>query len=111
VTVRRWCCQWMERRAAFVVAAGVLGMAGFVGAFAAVAAGWLGSAGYLGVVALSLTAYSTSLVIGHLGDPFVLRRLLERASPAPQQRQSRQVPRSSWTWPVRWKPNLSATSR
>lgn len=109
--VRRWCCKWMERRAPLVVATGVLGMAGFVGAFVAVAMGWLGGSGYLGAVALSLAAYSTSLAIGHLGDPFVLRRNLERASLASQERQPRQIPRSSWTWPVRWKPNLSATSR
>jgi hypothetical protein len=111
VTVRRWCCHWMDHCGPAVVAGGLLGMAGFVGAFLAVAAGWLGTTGYLISVALSLSTYGLALVVGHFGDPFVLRRLLEEAQGESHERQFEQVPSSSWTWPVRWNPNLSATSR
>jgi hypothetical protein len=110
VSVRRWCCQRMEHRASVVVTAGLLGMAGFVGALIAIAVGWLGTTGYLISVGLSLSAYGSALFVGHFGDPFVLRRR-EDAQYQTHERQPAQVPRSSWTWPVRWKPNLSATSR
>lgn len=46
-----------------MLALGIFGMVGFVGSFAFAAARWVGESGFL-----------TMSALGHLGDPFELRR-------------------------------------
>lgn len=109
-------CWLMERHRRWVLALMVAGMLGFAAACAGVALYALDGVGYLIATAASLGAYAAGLAIGYLGDPFEQQRRQTarrrgRAQEAAAPRQLLQTPSSSWTWPVRWKPNLSATSR
>lgn len=78
----------MESGAPLFLAVGIAGMAGFIAASALVAVDKIGAWSYLGAAALSLTLYSASLIVGHLGDAFVLQRLIEHESNA-RERQRR----------------------
>jgi hypothetical protein len=81
VKTRRWCCRCIERWSACVLALGIFGMVGFVASLAAVAAGWVGTSGFCGFVCVSLSSYSVSLLVGHLGDSFEHDAWAEPASP------------------------------
>lgn len=75
--LRRLACRLLERHPAAVAALGALGMAGFVGTLVLAINGWAAarSSFWFGLCALlSLFGYGLSLLIGHLGDPFELRR-------------------------------------
>ncbi len=76
--VRRWCCHVMERRSAWVLALGLLGMVGFIGSLALVSLRWVGEADFVAASTLALASYALSLIIGHLGDPFEFRRRCAR---------------------------------
>ena len=74
---RRLACCLFERYPAVVAALGGLGMVGFVGTLVVAINGWAAArtSFWLGLCAvLSLSGYGLSLLIGHLGDPFELRR-------------------------------------
>lgn len=66
---RRWCCYLIERRAAWVLALGILGMIGFIASCALVAARWIGETGFVTMGTLALASFSSSVLVGHLGDP------------------------------------------
>lgn len=116
MSARGWACRCMARGSGAVVAVGLLGMLGFVVCLFLMTAGGLSMTTALIGVGVSLGLYGSSLLIGYLSDPGTAAATTtavgQRASrPQPAARQAAQVPRSSWTWPVRWKPKLSATSR
>lgn len=102
-----------DRGARVIVAVGLLGMLGFVASLLLLIAGRLTGVAYALCVIGSLGLYGASLLCGYLSDPGSTRALAGRsagAQPGPG-RQPAHSPKSSWTWPVRWKPKLSATSR
>jgi hypothetical protein len=112
MSAREWAAICMARAPGAVVALGLLGMLGFVVSLFLMSAGWLNLAPALSGILFSLGLYGTSLLIGHLSDPGAqLEASAKKKATQPAARQVAQVPRSSWTWPVRWKPKLSATSR
>jgi hypothetical protein len=112
MSAREWAAICMARAPGAVVALGLLGMLGFVVSLFLMSAGWLNLAPALSGILFSLGLYGTSLLIGHLSDPGAqLEASAKKKAAQPAARQEAQVPRSSWTWPVRWKPKLSATSR
>jgi hypothetical protein len=120
MTVRARARRLMQHNAPAVSAVAGLGMAGFVGFFFAYRAALLTASGYVAAEVASLALYVSALVVGHLANPFARWRpkaegCAPSACPPPQlaatdERQSLQVPSNSWTWPVSWNPNLSATS-
>lgn len=97
MSTRGWAARLMARSASAVVAAGLLGMLGFVLSLFLLSAGCLSLAGALGGVTLSLGLYGSSLLIGHLSDPGRAETAGQRATRAqPAARQVGQIPRSSW---------------
>jgi hypothetical protein len=64
----------MERGRSLVAALGALGIFGFLTALVGLVAGALDGPSCLLTVAVSLAAYGLALAVGHLGDPFELRR-------------------------------------
>jgi hypothetical protein len=83
MTARERACRWMQRYERQVIALGLLGMLGFVGVSVAAVGGMLGSAGYVAGTIGSLLLYAAALLIGTLGDSFVLDRLREGSLGAP----------------------------
>lgn len=102
-----------DRGAQVILAIGVLGMLGFVASLLLLIAGRLTGAAYSLCVTGSLGLYGASLLFGYLSDPGNKRVPAGRSVGAQPGRgwQPAHSPKSSWTWPVSWKPKLSATSR
>lgn len=118
MTLREHAHAAMQVNGSRISAAAGLGMVGFVFACLAHGSSLLGVSGCLATGIASLALYGGALGVGHLGHPFPLPRpKRDERTPdvqaqlgAAEERQVLQVPRSSWTWPVNWNPNLSATS-
>lgn len=102
-----------DRGARVIVAVGLLGMLGFVASLLFLIAGRLTGGAYVLCVTGSLGLYGVSLLLGYLSDPGSQRVPAGRSAAAQPGLgwQAAHSPKSSWTWPVRWKPKLSATSR
>lgn len=74
VAARRMACHWMQARRAWVTALAVIAMLTFGGSVAALHLAWLDLGAYLTAALLSLLSFVGCLAVGHLGDPFELRR-------------------------------------
>jgi len=102
-----------DHGAQVILAIGVLGMLGFVASPLLLIAGRLTGVAYSLCVTGSLGLYGASLLCGYWSDPATKRHPAARSAGTQPGRgwQPAHSPKSSWTWPVSWKPKLSATSR